>query len=33
MFNQMATRRNVNPKELLKEVAVDRAELMTPVLS
>lgn len=33
MFNQMATRRGVSPKELFKEVAVGREELMTPVLS
>jgi hypothetical protein len=32
MFNEMAARRSVNPKELLEEVAVGRDELMTPVL-
>lgn len=32
MFNEMAARRSVNPKELLKEVAVGPDELMTPVL-
>jgi hypothetical protein len=33
MFNRMAARRIVSPKELLKEVAVSQYELTTPVLN